>query len=125
LINSGQFEHRLFRIGGWLVAVGCLGAGLIFGLNHGISFLLGGLLAAINLKLLIRTVNSALARTRKVSNIRLAVTYILRLLLIPLCLYAIMHFFFFGVIAATAGFVAFSSSILVEGIFEALKSSPR
>jgi hypothetical protein len=36
-----------------------------------------------------------------------------------------MHFFFFGVIAATAGFVVFSSSILVEGIFEAFKSSSK
>jgi hypothetical protein len=125
LINSGQFENRLFWIGGWLVAVGSLAVSLIFGLNYGVSFLLGGVLSAINLKLLIRTVNSALAKSQKVSNIRLAATYILRLLLIPLCLYVIMHFFFFGVIAATAGFVAFSSSILVEGIFEALKSSPR
>ncbi len=125
MISSGRFEQRLFWIGGWLVAAGCLVTGLIFGLKYGASFLAGGLLSAVNMKLLIRAVNSALARSSKVSHFRIAVTYISRLLLIPLCLYAIMHFFFFGIIAATAGFVVFSSSILVEGIFEAFKSSPK
>jgi hypothetical protein len=125
LIGSGQFERRLFWIGGWLVAAGSIVTGLVFGLNYGASFLAGGLLSAVNLKLLIRTINSALARNRKISNIRIAATYILRLLLIPLCLYAIMQFLFFGIIAATAGFVVFSSSIIIEGVFEAFKSSPR
>jgi hypothetical protein len=125
VISSGKFEQRLFWIGGWLVAVGSIAAGLIFGWNYGASFLAGGLLSAVNLRLLIRTVNSALARSSKVSSIRITATYILRLLLIPLCLYAIMHFFFFGIIAATAGFVVFSCSILIEGIFEGFKSSSR
>ena len=125
MISSDRFEHRLFWIGGVLVAIGSLALGLIFGLKYGASFLAGGLLSAINLRLLIRTINAALARGSKVSDFRITATYILRLLLIPLCLYAIMHFFFFGIIAATAGFVAFSSGILIEGIFEALKSSPR
>ena len=123
--NSGQFERRVFRIGGWLVAAGSLVTGLIFGFNYAASFLAGGLLSALNLRLLIRSVNSALARSHKVSSVRIAATYILRLLLIPLCLYVIMQFLFFGIIAATAGFVVFSSSILIEGIFEAFKSSPR
>ena len=124
MISSGKFERRLFLIGGWLVAAGSLTTGLVFGWNYGASFLAGGLLSAINLRLLIRTVNSALARSSKISSIRIAAVYIFRLLLIPLCLYAIMHFFFNGIIAATAGFVVFSSGILLEGIFEAVKSSP-
>jgi hypothetical protein len=125
LISSGKFERRVFWIGGWLVAAGSLTTGLVFGWNYGASFLAGGLLSAINLRLLIRTVNSALARSSKISSIRIAAVYIFRLLLIPLCLYAIMHFFFFGIIAATAGFVVFSSSILIEGVFEGFKSSPK
>jgi ATP synthase I chain len=125
VISSGIFERRLFWIGGWLVAVGSLATGFLFGLKYGASFLAGGLLSAVSLRLLIRTVNSALARSSKISQIRIGATYILRLLLIPLCLYAIMHFFFFGIIAATAGFVVFSSSILIEGIFEAIKSGPK
>ena len=125
MISSGRFEGRLFRIGGWLVAVGSLATVLIFGWKYGLSFLAGGVLSAINLKLLIRSVNSALARSSNVSHLRIAAIYISRLLLIPLCLYAIMHFLFFGIIAATAGFVVFSSSILIEGILETLKSNPR
>lgn len=125
MISSGRFERRLFWIGSWLVAVGGLVTGMIFGWRYGVSFLAGGVLSAVNLKMLIRTVNAALARSSKISGIRIAAIYISRLLLIPLCLYVIMHFFFFGIIAATAGFVLFSSSILIESIFETLKSSPR
>ncbi len=125
MIASGRFENRLFGIGGWLVAIGSLAAALIYGWSYGISFLAGGVLSAVNMKLLIRTVNSALARSPNISHFRIAATYILRLLLIPLCLYAIMHFFFFGIIAATVGFVVFSSSILIEGILEALKGNAR
>ncbi len=125
MISSAKFEQRLFWIGGTLVAAGTLVTGLIFGLKHGISFLAGGLLSAINLAVLIRTINSALARSTKIHSFRIATAYILRLLLIPLCLYAIMQLFFFGIIAATAGFVVFSSSILIEGVFEALKSSSK
>ena len=125
MIPSGQFERRMFWIGGWLVAAGGLLTGIIFGFGHGASFLVGGVLSAVNMKLLVRLVNSALARGRPGSGVRIAATYILRLLLIPLVLYGIMHFFFFGVIAATAGFVVFSSSIIVEGIFEAFKNNSR
>ena len=125
MITSGRFENQIFRIGGWLAAAGSLASALFFGWRYGISFLAGGVLSALNLKLLIHSVNSALARSERVSHFRITAIYILRLLLIPLCLYAIMHFFFFGIIAATAGFVVFSSSILIKGILETLKSNPR
>ena len=125
MIRSGEFERRLFWIGGLLAAAGSIATGLMFGLKYGASFLAGGLLSALNMMLLIRAVNSALARSPRISDFRIALTYISRLLLIPLCLYAIMHFFFFGVIAATAGFVVFSGGILVEGIFEAFKRSAK
>ncbi len=124
MISSGEFERRAFRIGGCLAAAGSLAAALIFGWKYGVSFLAGGLLSAINLRLLIRTINATLARSARIRGVRIAATYILRLLLIPLCLYAIMHFFFFGIIAATAGFVVFSSGILIEGLFEGFKRSP-
>ena len=125
MISSAAFERKVFWIGTWMIAAGTVITLLIFGLKYGVSFLLGGLLSAINLKLLVRTVNAALARSNRISGFRITAGYILRLLLIPLCLYAIMHFFFFGIIAATAGFVVFSSSILIEGIFEGFKSSPK
>jgi hypothetical protein len=121
VISSAEFERRVFWIGSSLVVAGTVLAFLIFGLMYGVSFLAGGLLSAVNLKFLIRTINAALAKSSRVSSVRITAGYILRLLLIPLCFYAIMHFFFFGIIAATAGFVIFSSGILVEGILEAVK----
>ncbi|HTY63255.1 MAG TPA: ATP synthase subunit I [Acidobacteriota bacterium] len=125
MISSATFERKVFWIGMWMVAAGTAVTALSFGLRYGICFLLGGLLSAVNLKLLIRTVNAALARSDRISGIRITAGYILRLLLIPLCLYAIMHFLFSGIIAATAGFVVFSSGFLIEGIFEAVKSGDR
>jgi len=125
VISSAAFERKVFWIGTCLVAAGTIVTLLIFGLKYGISFFLGGLLSALNLKLLVRTVNTALVRSDSISGIRITAGYILRLLLIPLGLYAIMHFFFFGIIAATAGFVVFSSGFLIEGIFEAAKSGDR
>jgi hypothetical protein len=125
VISSAAFERKVFWIGMWMVVAGTIVTALIFGLKYGVSFLLGGLLSAVNLKWLIRTINAALARSSRVSSIRITAGYILRLLLIPLCLYAIMHFFFPGIIAATAGFVVFSSGFLIEGIFEAVKSGDR
>ncbi len=109
-------------IGASLVGLGSILTILAFGLRYGVSFLAGGLLAAINLSMLRSTINYALRRSR-ISKIRITAGYILRLLLIPLCLYAIMRLFFFGIIAATAGFAVFSCGIFIEGVFEAFKSS--
>ena len=125
MISSALFERKAFWIGTWMVAAGTVVAAAVFGLKYGVAFLMGGLLSAINLKLLVRTVNAALARSKRISSIRITAGYILRLLLIPLCLYAIMHFFLAGIIAATAGFVVFSSGFLIEGILEAVKSGER
>lgn len=122
MISSAEFERRVFWIGAWLVAAGAIITTLIFGIKYGVSFLLGGVLSAINLKLLVRTVHGALARGSNISSIRITAGYILRLLLIPLGLYAIMHFLFSGIIAATVGFVVFISGFLVEGILESFKS---
>lgn len=123
--SSNRFERRIFYIGGLLVAGGGITTGFLFGWSYAASFLAGGLLSALNLKLLIRSVTAALARSSKVSPVRIAATYILRLLLIPLCLYAIMHFLYFGIIAATAGFLVFSGGILVEGVYEAFRNGPK
>jgi hypothetical protein len=97
----------------------------MFGWRPGASFLAGGLLSAANLAVLRHTINSALLRRSGNSGFRIVSVHILRLVLIPLCLYAMMRFFFFGIIAATAGFVVFSSGFLIEGIFEAAKSGDR
>jgi hypothetical protein len=57
--------------------------------------------------------------------LRVLAGFICRLLLIPLCLYAMMRFLFLDVIAAVAGFALFVCSVFVEGILEAFGSSPK
>jgi hypothetical protein len=125
MIRTDNIEFRIFWVGGCLVGIGAILTGLIFGFRQGASFLAGGLLAAANLAMLRHTVNSALLRRSGKSSFRIVAGHILRLVLIPLCLYAMMRFLFFGIIAATAGFAAFSCSIFLEGIFEAFKSNTK
>lgn len=109
-------------MGACLVGIGSILTSLAFGFRYGASFLAGGMLAAVNMAMLRSTINYALRRSR-ISKFRITAGYIVRLLLIPLCLYAIMRLFFFGIIAATAGFATFSCGIFVEGVFEAFKST--
>jgi hypothetical protein len=121
LIRAGKIESRIFLIGGVLVAIGGLFTALVFGPRYGASFIAGGLLSAANLALLRRTVNLALLRAPHRSSWRIICGYILRLLLIPLCLYAMMRLLFLGIIAAIAGFAVFSCSVFIEGVSEAFK----
>ncbi len=125
--NSGtrtmNIEGRIFRIGAWLTAGGSLLAGLLFGMKAGVSFLAGGALAGINLAMLRAAVNAAIFYDPKRSKRRILAGYFLRLLLIPLCLYAMIRFLFLGILAAVAGFALFNCSIFIEGILEARKDS--
>jgi hypothetical protein len=118
------FESRAFRVGGMLVLVGAALTGLIFGLAHGICFLAGGMLAALNMTMLRHSINSALSRSEN-PKFRTVGAYILRLLLIPLCLYAILRLFFWGIIAAIAGFAVFGCGIFLEGVLEVFRGNSR
>jgi hypothetical protein len=123
---SNRFvERRIFILGAALEVAGMAVVWPIWGSVTAISFLAGGVLAALNMAWLRQTVRSVGFNVPKASKRHILAGYILRLLLIPVCLYAIMRLFFFGIIAATAGFVVFSSSILIEGIFEGFKNSSR
>ena len=95
MTSSETFERRAFRIGIWLVAAGTVVAGLMFGPKYGVSFLLGGLLSAVNLKLLIRTINAALARSDRISSIRITAGLHLAPSVdspMPLCYHALLFF---------------------------------
>jgi hypothetical protein len=116
-------EQRIFRIGALMIVAGSLLSSLIFGARHGISFLAGGLLAAISMAWLRHTVNAIVYSDRQRSITRVVGGFVLRLLLIPLCLYAMMRFLYMGIIAAVAGFAVFNCSIFVEGLYEAFRSS--
>lgn len=118
------FEPRAFRVGGTLVLAGTVLTGLIFGLSHGICFLAGGLLAALNMTMLRYSIHSALSRSAN-PKFRTVGAYILRLLLIPLCLYAILRLFFGGIITAIAGFAVFGCGIFLEGVLEVFRGKSR
>ena len=124
MISSEVFETRSFRIGTILVCFGSILTGLIFGFSYGLCFLAGGLLSALNLSMLTHSINSALSRSAN-PKFRTVGSYLLRLLLIPLCLYAIMRLFFSGVVAAIAGFVVFGCGFLIEAALEIFKGSSR
>jgi len=124
MISSEVFESRSFRIGTILVCLGTILTWLILGLPYGLSFFAGGLLSALNLSMLKHSINSALSRSAN-PKFRTVGAYILRLLLIPLCLYAIMRLFFWGVIAAVAGFAVFGCGIFLEAVLEIFRGSSR
>jgi hypothetical protein len=124
MTKSGAFESRAFRAGGILVLAGTVLTGLAFGLAHAVCFLSGGMLAALNITMLRHSINSALSRSAN-PKFRTVGSYILRLLLIPVCLYAILQLFFWGIIAATAGFAVFGCGIFLEGILETFRGKPR
>jgi hypothetical protein len=124
MINHEAFESRAFRMGGILIIAGALFTGLAFGIRHGMCFLMGGILSALNMRLLHLSINSALSRSVN-PKFRTVGSYIVRLLLIPLCLYVIMRLFFWGIIAAIAGFAVFGCGIFLEGVREAFRGSSR
>lgn len=116
-------EYRIFRIGALMVIAGSILTWLIFGAREGVSFFAGGLLAAISIAWLRHTVNAIVFSDRQRSVTRVVGGFILRLLLIPLCLYAMLRFLYMGIVAAVAGFAVFNCSIFIEGLYEAFKSS--
>ncbi len=120
-----NLERRIFWIGAWLVVAGSLVIGALLGFLNGASFLAGGVLAGVNLWLLRLAINAAVLHDQKRSKRRILAGYFLRLLLIPLCLYAMIRFLFLGVLAAVGGFAVFNCSIFVEGILEARRGSPK
>ena len=112
-------ERRLFRLGLVLAVGGCLAAWFLYGRRASLSYAAGAALAGINLLWLRATMGSIFHETVKRSKIKVLGGFFLRLLLIPLCLYAMIRFLFLDVIAAVAGFVVFVGSTLIEGILEA------
>ncbi len=122
-LPNSLVERRIFLLGAALVAGGSIAAWLLFNAVVGISFLAGGVLAALNMAWLRQTVRSITMNDQKISKRRVLTGFVLRLLLIPLCLYAMIRFLFWSIPAAVAGFAFFHCSIFVEGILEALSRS--
>jgi hypothetical protein len=125
MVRADKIERRIFVTGGILVVLGAFLTATVFGMRQGASFLAGGVLSAANLAALRNTINTAMLRRRGRYRLRPVVVHILRLVLIPLCLYAMMRFLSLGIIAATAGFAAFSCGIFAEGVWEAFRSGAK
>lgn len=121
----GSIERRLFWLGCGLSAGGSLLAWAWFGPRLGISFLSGAALAGADLVWLRSTVQAIFFGDVKRSKIKILSGFFLRLLLIPLCLYAMIRFLFLDIIAAVAGLAVFVCSVFIEGILEAFGSSPK
>jgi hypothetical protein len=116
-------ERRVFWIGFCLCVAGTVACAAIFGPHFGASFLAGSLLGGLSLAWLRWTVTRIVFADPKGSVNRVIVGFILRLMLIPLCLYAMIRFLLAGIVAAVAGFALFTCGIFVEGVYEALKKS--
>jgi hypothetical protein len=113
------------RISIILLLAGAAVAWLFFGLIQAVSFLAGGILAALNLLWLYRSVQAMFSRDPKQLRTRVLAGFLARLLLIPLCLYAMIRFLFLSLPAAVAGFAVFHCSVFIEGIIEAFEGGSR
>ncbi len=124
-IAASAVEKRIFAIGAWLSLGGSLLVWLLLGGRQGVSFATGCVLAALNLAWLRRTVGAMMYVHPERSGLRILVEFLLRLLLIPVCLYAMIRLLFLSAIAATAGFALFYSGVLIEGVLQASRRKPR
>jgi len=117
--ETKAIERRLFRIGVGLVAAGGLCAWIFFSSRVAGSFLMGGAAALLNFVWFQKVAAGLVLTDAKATKRRALGGYFLRLMLIPLALYAIIRSLFLTVPAAVAGFAVFYCSVFIEGILEA------
>ncbi len=124
-IRAANLERRLLWLGLALALGGSLLAWLAFGARAGLSFAAGAALAGGNLSWLRSSIGAVVSGDPKRSKLQVLGGFFLRLLLIPLCLYAMIRFLFLDILAAMAGFAVFICSVFIEGVLEAFGSSPK
>ena len=114
-------ERRIFLAGALLGGVGIIFCGALFGVRAAISTALGAALSALNLIWLRSVVSSLVFADRSGSKRRVLTGFMLRLLLTPLILYAMLRALYLSLPAAAAGYALVHCGILVEGIREAFR----
>jgi hypothetical protein len=117
-------ERRLFRIGLILTAAASAIGWIWAGREAAVSCVAGGGLAAASMHWLSRTVSAVVAPHPRASKRAVLTGYVLRLMLIPLCLYAMLRLHFLSIPAVIGGFAAFTFAVLIEGILEAAGRRP-
>ncbi len=122
--RKNLLERRLFCIGLSLTAAAAVVGFVWSGLETAVSCVVGGALAAISMYWLSRTVSAAVAPRPEASKRSVLLGYVLRLMLIPLCLYAMLRLHFLSIPAVVGGFAAFTFAALIEGILEAAGRRP-
>ena len=120
-----DLERRLLFIGACLLLMGAAAILIFTDLRRTLSFVAGGLLGGTSLTWLRKGLGAIFAQDRKAAKRRVLAGFLLRLLLIPLCLYAMIRFLFLSVPAAVAGFAVLHFSVLIEGIREAFSNSSK
>ncbi len=121
----GNLEQRLFRLSCWIALAGCLLVWTFAGMRAGLSFAAGAVLGGANLSWLRSTLAAVFSGDLKRARFKVLGGFFLRLMLIPLCLYAMIRFLFLDILAAVAGLAVFICSVFVEGVLEAFGSSPK
>jgi len=122
--HRSALERRLFRIGLILTAAASAAGWIWSGPEAALSCVVGGALGALSMHWLGRTVSEVVTPYPTASKRAVLVGYALRLLLIPLCLYAMLRLHFLSILGVVAGFAAFLFALLIEGILEATGKSP-
>ncbi len=122
--RKNLLERRLFRIGLILTAAAAVAGFIWSGLEAAVSCTVGGALAAVSMYWLSRTVSAVVAPRPEASKRSVLLGYVLRLMLIPLCLYAMLRLHFLSIPAVVGGFAAFTFAALIEGILEAAGKRP-
>jgi F0F1-type ATP synthase assembly protein I len=120
-----NLERRLLLVGACLLLLGGATILTIWDLNRTLSFVGGGLLGGLSLTWLRKGLGAIFSEDRKTAKRRVLAGFLLRLLLIPLCLYAMIRFLFLSVPAAVAGFAVLHFSVFIEGIREAFSNSSK
>ena len=124
-MTTTGLERRLFRLNVGLAVAGTLLTWVCFDKRAALSFVAGAVVAGLSNLWLRSTINAIFSGKLKGSQLPVLAGFLLRLMLIPLCLYVMIRFLFLVVLAAVAGFAVLVCSVLVEGVLEAFGSSPR
>jgi hypothetical protein len=123
-MDDNNIERRLLWMSLSLAALGSLVTWAIFDMAKGLSFLCGSVLAVGSVLWLRDGLTAIMLRDQKAVKQRALAGFLIRLLLIPVCLYVMIRFLFLSAAASVIGFAVAHCSVFIEGLLEALNCGP-